>query len=168
MNFKEYYKQNLFKSLFSEGTKKNLEREPDKENIESDYKTPHDIKDIMSRFGGDDSLTSDYAERHTSHDMGVRRGAESVDDSNEDITPNMRAERERSREIIASAGQNVSITHGNVLGHQYSNQEIADILNAQGERSRTGKPLSKQDIDYLAKAALAKLKKHLSNDMESH
>ena len=161
----------------------NKAKKSSKENIEEPYKTPDDIKDIMSRSAGDDSISTDWGEHHTSADQGERRGAESIDSvssEKEDVTSAMKAEREKSSDILSSSKKVINTDPNKRSENVYSNEEIARILNSRGIKTERGKQFSKQLVDQIAQQALAKLKKqlsgtdldphskHLDNDIESH
>jgi hypothetical protein len=138
-----------------------------KENIEGGdmskpYRIPAEIRDLMNRHDRDD--TYDWGNFHTIHDQGVLRGAESIEHEEEELTPARKAEIERSRQIqrsIEGTGVNLDPTYttGRSDGHLFSNDEIAKIFNARGERTSRGTPFSKQVIDLIAKGALEKIKK---------
>lgn len=152
-----------FKQILSEA-KKNKESQ---ENIEGGdmskpYKIPDDIRNLMTKYAADDS--TEWSNRHSSEDQGIRRGAESIDQGEEELTPARQAEIEKSNEIIKSVEgtgikSDASYTTERGDGNLYSNEEIARILNARGERTSRGTPISKQVVDLIAKSALEKIKK---------
>jgi hypothetical protein len=152
-----------FKQILSEAKKKTEH----KENIEGGdmskpYRIPAEIRDLMTKYAADDS--TEWSNRHTSEDQGIRRGAESIEHEEEELTPARKAEIERSRQIqrsIEGTGVNLDPTYttGRSDGHLFSNDEIARIFNARGERTSRGTPFSKQVIDLIAKGALEKIKK---------
>ncbi len=150
----------------------------DSGDITQPYSTPQEIKDIMSRSGGDDSITSDWGQHHTSQDQGERRGAESIETTT-DITPGMAKEREESENILKSVPSSMLPSTPGNTPNIYSNQEIADILNKRGILTEPkNKPWTKQRVDQVAQQALEKIKsglmniqphtRHLGNDIESH
>jgi hypothetical protein len=152
-----------FKQILSEA-KKNKESQ---ENIEGGdmskpYKIPDDIRNLMTKYAADDS--TEWSNRHSSEDQGIRRGAESIEQEEEELTPARQAEIEKSKEIIKSVEgtgikSDASYTTERGDGNLYSNEEIARILNARGERTSRGTPISKQVVDLIAKSALEKIKK---------
>jgi len=152
-----------FKQILSEA-KKNKESQ---ENIEGGdmskpYKIPDDIRNLMTKYAADDS--TEWSNRHSSEDQGIRRGAESIEQEGEELTPARQAEIEKSKEIIKSVEgtgikSDASYTTERGDGNLYSNEEIARILNARGERTSRGTPISKQVVDLIAKSALEKIKK---------
>ena len=165
-----------FVQFISEAKKSN---KVDAGDITQPYRTPPEIKDIMSRSGGDDSLSLDWSERHTAQSQGERRGAESIEIEPEDLSPAMAKERERSENIIKSVPHSMLPSTSGTTTNLYSNQEIADILNKKGILTEPrNKPWTKQRVDQVAQKALEKIKsglmniqphkKHLDNDIESH
>ena len=152
-----------FKQILSEA-KKNKKSQ---ENIEGGdmskpYKIPDDIRNLMTKYAADDS--TEWSNRHSSEDQGIRRGAESIEQGEEELTPARQAEIEKSKEIIKSVEgtgikSDASYTTERGDGNLYSNEEIARILNARGERTSRGTPISKQVVDLIAKSALEKIKK---------
>lgn len=152
-----------FKQILSEA-KKNKKSQ---ENIEGGdmskpYKIPDDIRNLMTKYAADDS--TEWSNRHSSEDQGIRRGAESIEQGEEELTPARQAEIEQSKEIIKSVEgtgikSDASYTTERGDGNLYSNEEIARILNARGERTARGTPISKQVVDLIAKSALEKIKK---------
>lgn len=130
------------------------------ENIEKPYETPPEIRDVQSRWAGDDSITTDWGDHMTAATMAANRGAQSmISREEEDVTPGMASERERSSNIMSSIPANVhskEIHKLNPTGRQYTDQEIARIMTAQGH------PMTKQGAAWIASEALAKLKARLT------
>lgn len=154
-----------FKQVLSEAKAKKKESQ---ENIEGGdmskpYRTPQDILDIMNRSAGDDSAF-DWSEKNTAEEQGRRRGAESIDPSIEDITPGMAAERERSSSIVSGIVglpiRSSEETQGVSRDRQYSNQEIAAIMNARGIKTLRGKQWTHQLVDQVAQGALEHLRQN--------
>ena len=152
-----------FKQVLTEAKAKKKESQENIEggDITKPYRTPQDILDIMNRNTGDDSAF-DWSEHNTAEDQGRRRGAESVGPSTEDITPEMEAERARSDSILGGIKgkpiRSSEESHGVSRDRQYSNQEIAAILNARGIMTIRGKPWSHQLVDQVAQGALEHLR----------
>lgn len=152
-----------FKQILSEAKKK----QEHQENIEGGdmskpYKTPDDIRNLMTKYAADDS--TEWSNRHTSEDQGIRRGAESIEHEEEELTPARKAEIEKSRQIqksIEGTGINLDPTYttGRSDGNLFSNSEIAKVFNARGETTSRGTPWSPQLVDLVAKGALEKIKK---------
>lgn len=152
-----------FKQILSEAKKK----QEHQENIEGGdmskpYKIPADIRDIMSKNAADDS--AEWSNRHTSEDQGIRRGADSIEHQEEELTPAREAEIEKSKQIQKSmegSGINMDPEYstGRRDGNLYSNSDIAKIFNAKGETTSRGTPWSPQLVDLVAKSALEKIKK---------
>ena len=160
-----------FKQVLTEAKAKKKESQENIEggDITKPYRTPQDILDIMNRNTGDDSAY-DWSENNPADDQGRRRGAESVGPSTEDITPGMAAERARSSSILSGV-QGLPIRSSeeavgtSVPGRQYSNQEIATIMNARGIKTLRGKNWTHQLVDQVAQKALEQLR--LNNDLNS-
>jgi hypothetical protein len=152
-----------FKQILSEA-KKNKESQ---ENIEGGdmskpYKIPDDIRNLMTKYAADDS--TEWSNRHSSEDQGIRRGAESIEQEEEELTPARQAELAHSQEILKNtegSGINMdpSFTTGRSDGNLYSNNDIARILNARGVKTVRGKEWSHQLVDLVAQNALEKIKK---------
>jgi len=152
-----------FKQILSEAKKKTEH----KENIEGGdmskpYKIPAEIRDLMTKYAADDS--TEWSNRHTSEDQGIRRGAESIEHEEEELTPARKAEIERSRQIQRSlerTGINLdpAFTTGRTDGNLFSNADIAKIFNAKGVKTARGKEWSPQLVDLVAQGALEKIKK---------
>ena len=158
-----------FKQILSEAKKKNKETQQNIEggDMSKPYKTPDDIRDIMSRSAGDDSISSDWGINHTAQEQGIRRGAESVE-SEEELTPARQAELAQSQEILGNLegsginpNPNFTTARGGDGGHLYSNSDIADILNAKGITTLRGKQWTHQLVDLVAKQAKEKLANRL-------
>jgi len=138
-----------------------------KENIEGGdmskpYRIPAEIRDLMTKYAADDS--TEWSNRHTSEDQGIRRGAESIEQEEEELTPARQSELEKSRQIeksIEGTGINLDPTYttGRSDGNLFSNSEIAKVFNARGETTSRGTPWSPQLVDLVAKGALEKIKK---------
>jgi hypothetical protein len=171
MNLKEYYKNNLFNYLTEARRRARLPPMPENEragDISVPYKTPRDILDIMSRSAGDDTI--DHSDVNPINMKGVEE---------EDITPAMRAERERSAQILAGvkAAQDMSTkptgalrlgavlgqSKGDIENRQYSDDEIAQIIHKKGISTKSGEPLHRVEVNRIAKEALEKVKKELMN-----
>jgi hypothetical protein len=171
MNLKEYYKNNLFNYLTEARRRARLPPMPENEragDISVPYKTPRDVLDIMSMSAGDDTI--DHSDVNPINMKG---------EEEEDITPAMRAERERSAQILAGvkAAQDMSTNprgalrlgavggqrQSDVDNRQYSDSEIAQILHKKGIGTKSGNPLKEVEINRIAKEALEKLKKALMN-----
>lgn len=129
-------------------------------DVEASYETPSEIRDIQNKWAGDESISTDWGDRMNAATMAANRGAESmITREEEDITPGMEAERQRSSGIISSIPQKLQakeLYKLNPSGRQYTDDEIAKIMSAKGH------PMTKQGAAWIAQQALEKLKKQLT------
>lgn len=152
-----------FKQILSEAKKKKESQENiEGGDISKPYRIPDDIRNLMTKYAADDS--TEWSNRHTSEDQGIRRGAESIEPEEEELTPARQAELAQSQAIlgnVAGSGINMdpSFTTGRSDGNLYSNTDIAKILNAKGVKTARGKEWSHQLVDLVAQGALEKIRK---------
>lgn len=155
-----------FKQIILEA-KKHQEYEQNIEggDITKPYKTPADIAKLMRGYAAWDD-TQEWGTKHTSEDQGTRRGAESIGKEEEALTPERKAEIEKSAEILKSLeGSGINLNPENERGKEegalYTSSEIARILNAKGETTSRGTPFTRQVVDLIAQGALEKLRKNI-------
>lgn len=128
-----------------------------------EYKTPKAIAKVMGYWSGDAS--GDNTDIDPIEDVIKRTGAQQINPEREeeDITPNMKAEREYSSAVMGTLESDVENERKHPNAWAHSNKQIADIFNKRGYRTERGTRYDMKTVDFHARAAMVKLKKLLDS-----